>query len=515
MLDRTGAPLDPADLTAMGLAATGSGTAVTGRDAQDPHLVSTLSDSDGLTVLSGWIADRDELAQRLGLQPGAPLAALARAALLRFGAETPDEMLGEWSLFHTGADGAAWLMQGATTRDWLFFAHRPGWLAFAPDAEALARLKGVDAALDPQVIGLSLASYKLRAQLGSRSIYKGIEKLHPGCSVQIAPDGAVQRHAVEMLRPEPRFTGTANEALEALEEALRRILRDRLGRTPRPVLLLSGGLDSSLLAALAAQDMGERPLALCSVAPPGSGLADEVEFARAVADRHGIELIPVSPESDADPYRPARHVIAGAECPLLNNRHCLTSRFHEVARHNGGTMLVNGTYGEMSVAARLPGPPSLRNRLGALRRWLASAWHREQADFHAKLAPHRYAELARLSRDLPQPVIAAQGPPDQIGYTPGVEKALVQTNAYYAGALRMDLPYRDLRLLRLYASLPRALAYELGPNRGPARTIGKGILPEQVRQRQRGMPADPGHFARLQAFAEPARSRIGAFRAGG
>jgi asparagine synthase (glutamine-hydrolysing) len=98
---------------------------------------------------------------------------------------------------------------------------------------------------------------------------------------------------------------------------------------------------------------------------------------------------------------------------------------------------------------------------------------------------------------------------------PGSEKALAQPNAFYAGALRMDFPYRDLRLLRLYASLPREILYALGPDRGPARSIGKGLLPEAVLLRQHGMPADPGHYARLQAFAAPARGRIAAFRAAG
>jgi asparagine synthase (glutamine-hydrolysing) len=102
-----------------------------------------------------------------------------------------------------------------------------------------------------------------------------------------------------------------------------------------------------------------------------------------------------------------------------------------------------------------------------------------------------------------------------IGYIAGSEKALAQPNAYCAGALRMDFPFRDLRLLRLYASLPRAIAFDLGADRGPVRSISKGLLPDSVRLRQRGMPADPGHYARLQAFAGPARSRIAAFRAAG
>ena len=79
----------------------------------------------------------------------------------------------------------------------------------------------------------------------------------------------------------------------------------------------------------------------------------------------------------------------------------------------------------------------------------------------------------------------------------------------------MDFPYRDLRLLRLFASLSGHLAPALAPDRGIARAIGKEILPEEVRLRRSGMPADPGHYERLQVFAQTARERIPIHRAAG
>jgi asparagine synthase (glutamine-hydrolysing) len=208
-------------------------------------------------------------------------------------------------------------------------------------------------------------------------------------------------------------------------------------------------------------------------------------------------------------------VLAGAEIPLLSNRHCLTNSFQDAARSLGATMLVNGTYGEMSVTVRLPGRPTIRQRLGAMRRIVAAKLRSEHDDFHVALAPHRLAALSQHRAQSASMAGAIWLGPDKSGYIPGSEKALAQPNAFYAGALRMDFPFRDLRLLRLYASLPREIVYALGPDRGPARSIGNGLLPEAVLLRQHGMPADPGHHARLQAFAGPARARIAAFRAAG
>lgn len=503
------------DAACLGLPRTESDRIAIGRDAQDPGLVSALDDENGQTILTGWIADRSGLAARLALPADAASAALARAALARFGQDTPAEMLGEWSLYHSEPGGQVWLMQAAAIRDRLFFAANGARLAFASDAATLRRLDWVDGELDPEVVGLSLGRHALRQLTGVRSIFRGIEKIPPGGSIRFTADGSVQRGSAGLLTPQPRFLGDANEALSALEETLRTILRERLGMTGRAAILLSGGLDSSLLAALAAQELDAPPLALCSVAPFGSGIGDEFAYAKAVADQHGIPIEPVCPGPEADPYRPAPQVLAGAEIPLLSNRHCLTSCFQDVARSLGATMLVNGTYGEMSVTVRLPGPPTIRQRLGAIRRFAASKLRSEPDSFHVALAPHRLAALSQHRGKTASTAGSIWAGPDQSGYIPGSEKALAQPNAFYAGALRMDFPFRDLRLLRLYASLAREIAYALGPDRGPARSIGKGLLPETVLARQRGMPADPGHHARLQAYAAPARTRIAAFRAAG
>lgn len=515
LIHAIGAPSSLVDAARLGLPRSDGDRIAVGRDTQDPELVSEFDDAGGRTILTGWIAGRAELAVQLGMPPGTAPAVIARAALARFGKDTPTEMLGEWSLYHSETGGPVWLVQAATTRDRLFFAANGAKLAFAPDAAGLRSLDWIDGGLDPEAIGLSLGRYELRQLMGARSIFQGIEKVPPGGSVKVAGDGSVVRGNAELLVTQPRFSGDAEEALAALEETLRAVLRERLGMTGCAAVLLSGGLDSSLLAALAGQELATPPLALCSVAPPGSGTADEYSFAKSVADRHGIAIEPVCPGPEADPYRPAPQVLAGAEFPLLSNRHCLTSCFQARARGLGATMLVNGAYGEMSVTARLPEPPTVRQRLGAARRLVTSKLRSEHHDFHVVLAPHRLAALAHRRAEAAKMAGSIWLAPDNTGYIPGSEKALAQPNAFYAGALRMDFPYRDLRLLRLYASLPREMAYALGPDRGPARSIGKDLLPETIRLRQRGMAADPGHYARLQAFAAPARARIAEFRAAG
>ncbi len=502
-----GGPVAVGDARILGLECHDAAWIAEGRDGQDPDSVSELDDAGGHTILTGWIADRVGLAARLGLDRNAVPVQLARTALALYDRDTPAEMLGEWSLFHRSPDGEIILMLAATRRDRLFFAQQGSRLAFAPEPFVLGQLGWVGRDFDDEALLLNLAEYSLWSLLGWRTMFAAIEQLPPGASLRIAPNRPDYRYVCDALPPQPRFAGDAHEALAEGERLLRASIGDRI--TPNAAILLSGGLDSALLTALTAEEIGGRSLmAICSAAPPELAVADELPFARMVAERYGITLLSATPPNAPDPYRPPPHILRGANGPLISNRHCLTACFQTIASEAGATMLVNGTYGEMGISARRSEPAGLRYRLGALRRRLRGMLVPAQRDrFHVQLASHRLVTFAA------KPAGEIDAGSSLSGYFSGTGKALEHPNAFYAGALRMDFPYRDVRLLRHFASLPRGINQALGLDRGPARLIGRGRLPDEILARQHGLPADPGHYARLQAFAEPARSRIAAFRA--
>jgi asparagine synthase (glutamine-hydrolysing) len=88
-----------------------------------------------------------------------------------------------------------------------------------------------------------------------RTILNGVRKLVPGTSLTIKPDGSqTQRrywHLSAERPPEPR---SEQEWTDAIHTALRESVRKRLEVADVPVgVLLSGGLDSSLLVALLAE----------------------------------------------------------------------------------------------------------------------------------------------------------------------------------------------------------------------------------------------------------------------
>jgi asparagine synthase (glutamine-hydrolysing) len=517
-----GGPLAVADCNALSLPAPDEpmGWLAAGHDGQSAAAVFEHRERGCHTLVVGEVEQIGELARTLGMAADSPVAAVAAAALARFGGDTPIHLIGEWSLLQRAADGTVTAMLAAARRDPLLYAQRGVRLAFAPDLFRLIKLDWVDGEFDEAGLLCRMGRAAIRERRGNRTMVRGVRELRPCETLTVAPDGALTLQRCNPLTHQQPVAGKYADLVAQTSDLLTTIMTERAARSPRSAVLLSGGLDSSLLSTFAAAVPNAASMAVCSVAPDGSGLPDEAEFARLVADELGLPFHPDAPAEQLNAYRPSSQVLGGGNGPLLSNRQAQTESFQALGRRIGATMLVNGTYGEMSVTARLP-PQSIYLRLRAQ---AAAVWHQlrppESADiarypFHVRIAQHRLAGLSDpIFAGLAESVAAPQWPPQdgQFGYIPGIEKALGMANEFYPGALRMDFPFRDLRLLRLYAGFPLKTLLGEGHDRPVVRTLLKGRLPDAIRLRTRGMPASPDHLPRLQRQAEVARLRIAEFR---
>jgi asparagine synthase (glutamine-hydrolysing) len=138
--------------------------------------------------------------------------------------------------------------------------------------------------------------------------------------------------------------------------------------------------------------------------------------------------------------------------------------------------------------------------------------------FHVRLAPHRLAALPEVMTTalaVPAPSDAMPGAEGLFGYFPGIHRGLGLPTEFYPGALRTELPFRDMRLLRLFAGIPVRTLLQGGADRSVARQMMEGHLPDLIRLRRSGMPASPDHNSRLQYQALAARDRIALFRKAG
>ena len=165
----------------------------------------------------------------------------------------------------------------------LFHAEAGGALAFASELNALRLAPGFDAAIDPEALEAFLAFNSIPAPL---TIFRSARKLAPGhLLVRERGNTRIERFA----RPTPvpahdvRRDDEATLAAE-LREALRDSVRAHLVSDVPVGVLLSGGVDSSVLCALAAQESGE-PVQTFSIGFQERSF-NELDLARSVAERY-------------------------------------------------------------------------------------------------------------------------------------------------------------------------------------------------------------------------------------
>ena len=162
-----------------------------------------------------------------------------------------------------------------------------GWLLFASEINAV--LAGMATA--PPVRPDAVADYFAYGYIPDpKTIFQGVFKLEPGHALTL-------RRGMNpaALKPEPywRLSAAAGPALsaeEAEEELIERLgtaVRDRMVSDVPLGAFLSGGVDSSGIVALMAQN-SDTPVRTCAMGFPDPKY-DETEYAQMVADQYGTD----------------------------------------------------------------------------------------------------------------------------------------------------------------------------------------------------------------------------------
>jgi asparagine synthase (glutamine-hydrolysing) len=134
---------------------------------------------------------------------------------------------------------------------------------------------------------------------GAMCILRGIRKLPAGHALIYRLDTGEAKSWSYWRLPEPANDASAgeHELVEELETLLRQSVRRRLVADVPVGILLSGGIDSSLVTALAAQ-VSSGPVRTFTITFPGAGRFDEAAYARIVADRFGTQHTELPAEAD-------------------------------------------------------------------------------------------------------------------------------------------------------------------------------------------------------------------------
>ncbi len=175
-----------------------------------------------------------------------------------WGAELVDRLDGMFALAVWDAgDGTLLLARDRMGEKPLYYAERDGALIFASELRALLRHPAIHVDVDTD----ALARYLVYDYIPPpRSILRGVHKLAAGEMLIARPGaiGAPRRYWELPLAPQPpggRITELADGAAQ-LRAALERAVASRMVSDVPLGVFLSGGLDSSLVAALAARARG-------------------------------------------------------------------------------------------------------------------------------------------------------------------------------------------------------------------------------------------------------------------
>ncbi|WJW76032.1 N-acetylglutaminylglutamine amidotransferase [Thiohalobacter sp. IOR34] len=377
-----------------------------------------------------------------------------------------------------------------------YYSEIEGGLRFASTTQALLAAGGVDTGIDP----LALHNlFTLHAVVPApRTILRGVRKLEPAHSLTLEADGSRRLRRYWSLRAERPAEPRSEEAwTEAIHEALREAVRRRIEIADVPVgVLLSGGLDSSLLVALLAE-AGVSELRTFSVGfedqPEEKG--SEFEFSDPVAERYATrhhkylipneEVLKRLPEAVDNMAEPMFGQDAVAFYLLAEQ----VSKEVKVVQSGQGADEVFAGYFWYPRMAEAGGAP--------LERFRRHYFDRDQEEYLRMIAPE-YAgadhTAALIEERLSQP--GADEYIDQV-LRLDVTTLIVDDpvkrvdNMTMAWGLEARVPFLDQQLVELAAAMPPE--YKLGSGgKHVLKRIARGRVPDAVIDRPKGyfpMPA--------------------------
>jgi asparagine synthase (glutamine-hydrolysing) len=226
----------------------------------------------------------------------------------------------------------------------LHVCEHAGRLHFASEVKAIfASDAGIPRALDPAGIDQTFTLWTVTPPQG---VFQGVSEVRPG-HVRVYDNGTVRERAFwKPGYPEGdgtghgRFTGTLDEAVEEVRGALQSATSLRMLRSDVPVgSYLSGGLDSSLVAAMGSGLAGERfqtfSLRFCDAE------YDETHFQRLMVRATGSEHheLMVSRQDIADAFP---QVIWHAERPILRTAPAPLFLLSKLVRERGIKVVLTG-----------------------------------------------------------------------------------------------------------------------------------------------------------------------------
>ncbi|MDR7278229.1 N-acetylglutaminylglutamine amidotransferase [Catenuloplanes atrovinosus] len=372
----------------------------------------------------------------------------------------------------------------------LYYAETPHGLRFSSTLPALLAAGGVDTELDPVALHHYMTFHSVVP--APRTILRGVRKLPPATVRVITADG---RHT-DTVYWRPSHTRTSVLTPEEWQGELMTRLRTAVARrmvADVPVgVLLSGGLDSSLIVSLLAEQ-GQTGLTTFSIGFESAGgeSGDEFAYSDLMASRFGTSHHKIM--IGADRFLPAVHDAIGAMSEPMVSHDCVAFFLlsQEVARH---IKVVQSGQGADEILAGYDWYPPLAGvpradaaeayarvffdrRHDALRDQLSPEWALDRDASFEFVAAHFAAPGADTALDaalrLDSTVMLVDDPVKRVD------------NMTMAWGLEARVPFLDHEVVELAAAMPPEIKLAAG-GKGVLKAAARGVVPDEVIDRTKG-----------------------------
>ncbi len=362
----------------------------------------------------------------------------------------------------------------------LYLAETPGRLRFASTLPALLAAGEVGTSIDPVALHHYLSFHSLVP--APRTILTGIRKLPPATVRTIHADGSGQERTYWSASHRRRAEHAAMSAdgwSAAVLDALRRAVHRRMVADVPVGVLLSGGLDSSLVVALLAEQ-GQRGLRTFSVGFEAAGgeSGDEFRWSDAVAGHFGTDheklMVPAGDLLPAvDRAVAASEPMVSHDCVAFYLLSEQVSRSVTVVQSGQGADEVFAGYDWYRPLAGVP-----RDRAEAAYRSVFV--DRPHTDLAEILEPDRLLDHDASARFVAEH-FAAAGQLGHAGRRPG-ELGGQHDHGLGPGG---RVPFLDHELVELAAACPAGLKPADG-GKGVLKRASRGVVPDTIVDRPKG-----------------------------
>jgi len=384
----------------------------------------------------------------------------------------------------------------------LYYAATSGRFRFASNTQALLAAGDVDTSIDPVALHHQLT---LHASVPApHTILQGVRKLAPGHAMWVSADGS--RCEWSYWQPGAAMVERREEEwLAMVREELLQAVHKRQVVADVPVgVLLSGGLDSSLLTALTSREAG-RPVQTFAIgfedAPEEGG--DEFYWSDMVARQFGTEHHRFRISNAEALIRLPEAVSAMAE-PMVSQDNIGFYLLGEQVRQH--VKVVQSGQGADEIFAGYFWYARMRDAKGSdMERFVPHYFDRTHAEYLETVTP-AYAGEDVTSALVAKRLAGEGGFLDRVWRT-DVGMLMVDDpvkridNMLMAWGIEARVPFLDHQLVELALAMPAVLKMRDG-GKWPLKQIGRELLPAAIIDRPKGyFPVPALKFPRGPFFA--------------